>query len=240
MGLGDSLKKAQSAWSTGGLSEMGGKGGGGGQSNLEAGEAYYQALLKQVQGLKGDPRIMDEVLKQRSLGTQYADERSTSREQSLSDLANILAKSQQTQLMDRIPDIAEQANLKGIFRSTGTGNAVAREAGNLTRDTSHQIALQGLQDREAGLADRAGVNQAYLQGRWSPLQRDMSLDDYMLQARQAQMMGALGQPAQQGSGKGGGALQGGIGGATAGASFGPWGALIGGGLGAVAGGQASK
>jgi hypothetical protein len=214
--------------------------GGSGSNNNAAGEAYYAALQKQVAGLKNDPRIMQEVSAQRSLGTQYADERSTSREQSLSDLANILAKSQQSQLMDRIPDIAEQANLKGIFRSTGTGNAVAREAGNLTRDTSHQIALQGLQDREAGLADMAGVNQAYLQGRWSPLQRDMSLDDYMLQARQAQITGAMAQPQSQGSAKGGGALQGGLGGAMAGAKFGPWGAAIGAGVGGVAGGQLSR
>jgi hypothetical protein len=63
--------------------------------------------------------------------------------------------------MDRIPDIAEQANMRGIYRSTGTGNAVAREASRPTASTQEALAAQGLADRAAGIGDSQATNNYY-------------------------------------------------------------------------------
>jgi hypothetical protein len=85
------------------------------------GELEKQQLLREAELQKGLSGQNAEELNAKAgeYNTGYASTRQTA----LNDLSTLLADSQKRQLMDRIPDIAEQANMRGVFRSTGTGNA---------------------------------------------------------------------------------------------------------------------
>lgn len=188
-------------------------------------------------------KILEEAERQKQLGSEYAGVYADKRRTALEDLSTLLAQQQNRQLQLQVPELAEQANLKGIFRSTGLGNSIGREAGRLAATTSEQLALQGLQDRSANLTDLSNVDQGYLGGRYSALQRGFSLQDLARQAEIAKTTGAVLQPTPQAtpSAKGGSALQGGLGGAGIGGQVGGVpGAIIGGIGGAIGGGQASK
>ena len=189
-------------------------------------------------------KIMAEVDKQKELGTGYANDYASKRSSMLNDLSNLLVNQQNRQLQLAVPDLAEQANLSGIFRSTGLGNSIADRAKTLAEETSNQLALQGLNDRSANISDIQGVNNDYLTGRYSGLSRSFSLEDMARQGEIAKTTGQLVQPApvQTPSAKGGGALTGALGGAATGGSVGgPLGAGVGAVLGGIGGGKlASK
>lgn len=189
---------------------------------------------------KDQDRILQEVETQKQLGTGYADQYANKRAEMLAKLSNILVTQQNRQLEQNIPQLAEQANLRGIFRSTGLGNSIADRAKTLAADTSSELARQAIADQGANIADIQGVNQDYLQGRYSGLGRRFSLEDMARQGAIAKETGLALQPAAPNvpSAKGAGALQGGLGGAAAGSNFGPHGALAGAAIGAVGGGAA--
>ena len=75
------------------------------------------------------------------------------RKQAVSELATLLAGEQQRQFEKSIPSIAEQANLAGIYRSTGFGNALARENADLSAKREFELSRRALEDRELNLAD---------------------------------------------------------------------------------------
>jgi hypothetical protein len=210
-----------------------------GQKPPQAQQGDFNGLIRQINDMAPgeQAKVMAEVDKQKELGTGYNTGYAATREQNIKEMADLLASSQQRQLMDRVPELAEQANLSGVFRSTGMGNAVAREAGNLAAATSEQLGQYGLQQKNANLADTMGTNADYLKGRYSSLERGTGLTDLALQAQIAKETGqALAAPVK--SGKGAGALTGALGGAGVGATVGgPMGAAIGGGLGLIGGGQ---
>lgn len=166
-------------------------------------EKQFQAMLQGIrqQAPLDEAKIMAEVNKQKELGTGYAGDYANTRKQALSDLSNLLVEQQNRQLGLEVPDLAEQANLKGIFRSTGLGNSIAREAGNLAASTSEKLAEQGLADRSANIGDIQNVNNAYLQGRYSPLQRSLSLEDLATNAQIAKTTGQALQPQEYTPGK---------------------------------------
>lgn len=173
---------------------------GGGSNPMDEATRQYADLEKMIGSMKqsDSSRIMDEVNAQRGIGNANAAEYSNERKKALADLSTVLADSQKRQLMDRVPELAEQANLQGIFRSTGMGNAIAQEASKLAAATSDQLAQQGLADREANITDKQNVDSAYLQGRYSPIQRELSLEDYLTQAKSSLMTGAAAQAPSSG------------------------------------------
>jgi hypothetical protein len=75
----------------------------------------------------------------------------------LTDLAKLLSENQNNLFNSEIPDLAEQANTKGIFRSTGFGDSLAREYARLTASTQNQLAQKAL---EYGDQDLNGIQKA--------------------------------------------------------------------------------
>jgi hypothetical protein len=120
------------------------------------------------------------------------------------------------------PDIEEGLNAQHLLNSSALPQEIAKQASNLSQDVASQ---------------RANAIQAALTGRQGfetgALQRGLSLEDFVNQANVAKSIGAQFAP-QVGNGKGT-AVSGLGAGAAAGAPFGPWGAAIGGGAGALLG-----
>lgn len=160
----------------------------------------------------------------------------------LNDYAKLLATNQNSLFNREVPQLAEQANTKGIFRSTGFGDSLAKEYSNLTADTQNKLGLQAIaygdQDT-AALGNAVNIAQSY-QGQG--LNRQFSLDDYNKQKQDTIAFGKQFQPIAPsgGSGKVGSTLGGAATGGIAGSALGPWGTAIGAGLGAVGGGSSAK
>ncbi len=126
-----------------------------------------------------------------------------------------------------LPNIAENSQAAHLYDSTGYGLEVARQQS----DIASQVANNEAQLKLGAL----GSLQGYQTG---ALQRGMSLEDFINQANVAKATGA--QMVPQAPSSKATTMSGAGTGASAGASFGPWGAVIGGGLGALAGSQANK
>lgn len=128
---------------------------------------------------------------------------------------------------EMLPDIAENAQAKHLYDSTGYGQEVGRQQASIASAVANQEAQQKL--------GALGGLQGFQTG---ALQRGMSLEDFVNQANVAKAIGATMMP-QAPSSKATG-LSGGVSGAAAGAPFGPWGAAIGGGAGLLMGSQANQ
>ncbi len=117
-----------------------------------------QAVSQLGQSLAGIPDIYrTEGNSQQQQLQALADQQKSARAQSLTDLGGILATNQQNLFNRAIPDLAEQANTRGIYRSTGFGDMLANKYANLTQDTQTQLALQGLNDRESYLGQQSNA-----------------------------------------------------------------------------------
>ena len=97
----------------------------------------------------------------------------------LTDLAALLAEQQKTEFNRDIPQIANTAQGQGFLETSGFGNALSRDYTNLTKDTSMELAKQGLADRnfEVGaIGDisegTGGYNQSALARKFSVLDTD--------------------------------------------------------------------
>lgn len=193
-------------------------------------------------GGRDEAKLLAEAELAKTLKGQTLDAASAERSKRLDDLSGILIKQQKAQLEDSLPDIYEDLNTRGLLRSSALGDRVSKEQGKLARLTSEQLALQGLQDRDADINSRIGLQDTYLSGREGAIARRFSLEDYENQFEKSKQLGALMTPTQPStpSAKGGMALQGGLGGAGIGASVGgPPGAAIGG-LAGIMGGSAAS
>jgi len=135
-------------------------------------------------------KILEEAGYQQQLGLQNAQEQEAARQEYLGQLSDLLTQRSARQFDEMRPDIYEDLNTRGLLRSSELGNALAREQKSLEATAQEQLAMQALQDRQAGLGDLSSVNQQYLAGRQSALARGFSLEDY---ARQLEASLALGQ-----------------------------------------------
>lgn len=177
------------------------------------------------------------------------------RQKNLSDLADLLTKNQMDQFNRAVPDLAEQANTSGILRSTGFGDILARKYADLGKDTSTQLALQGLNDRATALGEQTGmVGQNYTNATDyangltdvvntkigadnAGLQRSFSLQDYQNQLADALKYGQAPATPSSKTATGAGAV---LGAGVGGLLGGPTGATAGGGAGALAGSGVKK
>lgn len=158
----------------------------------------------------------------------------------LNDYAKLLATNQNSLFNREVPQLAEQANTKGIFRSTGFGDSLAKEYSNLTADTQNKLGLQAIaygdQDT-AALGKAVNIAQSY-QGQG--LNRQFSLDDYNKQKQDAIAYGKEFQPIAPSSGGGKSGLATLAGAGVGGAFGGPAGAAVGAGVGGQVGGGKSR
>lgn len=178
---------------------------------------------EQIAAIVGDPSI-DVNKIQENARKNYA-----LRQQQLNDLAGVLASNRQKNMDFAIPQIAENANVAGIYRSTGFGNALAQKNAELMAADQNTIARAGIDNTDI----LTGGNDA-------ALGRNLSLADFGRDLKASSTLGAQFAPKVQQPGKVGTTMSGAVGGGAAGAPFGPWGAAIGAGAGAVAGNATAK
>lgn len=181
-------------------------------------------------------QLLKEAELQKSLSTQTAQEQADQRQQQLSNLANLLATQQAKDLKTEMPGIYEDLNTRGLLRSSALGTAAAREAAKLSAQTSTTLGQQAIANTAQSTADLGNIEGAYQAARNSALGRQFSIEDYLRQLEGSKQLGAIVNPVQP-SGKGAGALKGGLGGAAIGGQFGgPTGAIVGGVTGLLGGG----
>ncbi len=128
------------------------------------------------------------------------DEQKALRDANRLKLAETLAADRTEAFNRAIPQIAEHANTKGIYRSTGFGDLLANKYTDLTRDVQTKLGEAEYGDSEkyvGGLGDIANVR-AGLQT--SGLQREFSLDDASRSADLAKYLTELSKPSES-SGK---------------------------------------
>lgn len=189
-------------------------------------DALLASMRSQIAGNKQD--LLTENVAATKERQQTLEQQKTERDKQVSQLANLLAEQNQRNLNLAIPNIAEQSNIKGVYRSTGLGNAIAREARNLTAATQEQLAQQKLANQEAYTQGLGSITEADIAGKGAATQRALSLGDYANQLQAGKDIGLAVMPQQPPQGKGSGGLTGALGGATVGSKFGAPGAIIGG------------
>ena len=162
------------------------------------------------------------------------------------ELANLLTKQADESFQLSQPEIAEAANSAGILASSGYGEALAKEKARLATDRENKLAEAALTDVDQDISGIQGVENLGRGYRDSGMSREFSLEDFAREGEVSKEVAAMQTPSsvptpQVGGGGGkGGLLSGAMGGAAAGSSFGPWGALIGGGAGALLGNSQKK
>jgi hypothetical protein len=175
-------------------------------------------------------QILAEAELQKQLSGQTATSDAAQRARSITDLSNTLATNQMNLFNRAIPDLAEQANTAGMYRSTGFGDILARKYAGLTQDTQTQLALQGLSDRNTNIGQTDTAQNNYLSARSGALNRQFSLGDFSRQVEAGQKLGFAATPVASStgqSGKGVGAAVGTAAGAFAGKHGGPAGVTAG-------------
>lgn len=183
-------------------------------------------------------RLLAEAELQKKAQQDFAAQQQATRAQLLQQYADLISGQQNRILDENAPGLYEDLNTRGLLRSSELGNALGRERAKAAAILQENIGLQGLQDRSANLADLAGIENQYNQGRYGAIQRGFSLEDFARQTEAARLTGQALAPIQQAtpSAKGASSLQGAIGGGTIGANFGAPGAGIGAGVGLLSGG----
>ncbi len=192
--------------------------------------------------------IEREALRQQSQARTALEEILGIRGAGRQELASVLAGQQERLFEEAVPNILEQSQAAGLLRSTGTGEALGREAGRLAAGTSEALALAGLGDIDVQSQGLQNILNQRLGFQTSGLQRSLSLEDFQREANLAQLLGAQAAPQIDDAGSKGfnlgsafrGGAQGALTGALVGSAFGQpaAGAAIGG-LGLFAGGGLS-
>ena len=125
-------------------------------------------------------KIEQEAIRQEQQGLTGLNQRDVYRKKALGDLASLLA-TQRSQARDRaIPELSEQANLKGIFRSTGTGEAIARYDKQLAEDEANALMGQGIQNQGLYATGLGDITDTRLGQQDAALQRELSLQDFKM------------------------------------------------------------
>lgn len=143
-------------------------------------------------------KVEEEAAREQGQSQTSLDAQTAYRKQGLNDLAGILATNQKNLLDQSVPDLAEQANNQGIFRSTGYGNILANKASQLTSATQNQLALQGIQNQNLTAAGMGDINDNKLAMQQAGLQRQFTLDDFSKNVDAAKGIAIASQPQPQG------------------------------------------
>ena len=156
--------------------------------------AYLKDIPLDIKYGSDQYNIEKEGLRQKLQSEGVAAKQKSERMSQLTDLAGILSSRADTNFQRSIPTIAENANTAGIYRSTGYGNALANQQGQLQQDVTSQLAQQGLQDRAldtGAIGDILAAQQGYQS---SGLQRQFSLEDFAKNAQYARSLAEASRP----------------------------------------------
>lgn len=160
--------------------------------------AYLNEIPEDIEYGSDQYKIEKEGLRQKLQSQKTAAEQKTQRSTQLNELANLLSTRADTNFARSIPQIAEQANTGGIFRSTGYGNALAEQQKQLQEDVASQVSQQGLMNQALdtqSLSDILAASQGF---QTSGVQRTFSLEDFNNQTAAALKLAQASQPQQQG------------------------------------------
>lgn len=143
-----------------------------------------------------------EGIRQRVQQEETAAQQKTGRQKLLDDLSGILTERTKTQFDEAVPQIAEQANVGGIFRSTGFGKALADERARLERDAQSRLSEKALEYGEGdvnAMGDILSNQQGFQTG---GLSREFSLDDFSKHAAFARELAEASKPEPKGKSSG--------------------------------------
>lgn len=160
--------------------------------------AYLNQIPQDIKFGSDQYNIEKEGLRQKLQSEGVAATQKVQRAQQLNDLAGILSNQADTNFQRSIPTVAENANTAGIYRSTGYGEALAKQQGQLQQDVQSQLAQQGLQDRAIDTGSLGDILAAQQGFQSAGVQRQFSLDDFATQARYAQQLADAAKPQNPG------------------------------------------
>lgn len=146
--------------------------------------------------------IEREGIRQSLQQKKAAGEQKTLRQTRLNELAGFLAEQEGVKFQREIPEIAEQANLQGVYRSTGFGNALAKRRGELAQDTNAALASQGIADRDMDVNAISDILNTKREFQSAGLDRQFSLDDATRNFNRTLQMADLTTPKPQGKSTG--------------------------------------
>lgn len=140
-------------------------------------------------------------------------DRATQRQQYLDELAGMLNQQSERQFTESLPGMYEDLNTRGLLRSSALGDRMSTEKAKMAAKVQEQIAMQGLQDRMAGVGEMGGIEDQYLKSRYGAINRQMSLEDFVRQTEASKLLGMATAPITPAvpSGKGSAGLQTGLG-----------------------------
>lgn len=181
------------------------------------------------------PRTVDqsvieaEAARQAEQSRQAFEAEKSIRSSRLTDLAALLTKEEDRKLNLEQPGIYEDLNTRGLLRSSGLGEALAREKSKLAGESANVLATQGLTDRDAEISGIQDILARTQQFQTSGLERKFTIEDFNREAETARALGSQYAPQVKG---GNSVLQGVLGSAASGAAAGgaiggPWGAGVG-------------
>lgn len=164
---------------------------------------------------------------------QFVDQEMGRRQSARQAMAEALTKQSQASFQNALPGTMEDLNARHLLNGSGLGQEIARQQGQLAGDIANKVGTAGASDIDWASGARQGGFNAQQGAQHDALSRQFSLEDFIRSANVSKAIGAQMAP-QVNNGKGN--VVGGMGaGAAAGAPFGPWGAAIGGGAGAILG-----
>lgn len=164
--------------------------------------AYLNEIPTDVEFGSDQYDLEKEGLRQKFQQEQTLGKQKTARAKMIDDLTNLLNKNTETQFNRSIPQIAENANTAGIFRSTGYGEALAKHRTQLEEDTANTLGRAKLDLENADINTLADI-ESNLQGfQTSGLERRFSLDDFEKSAKYAREMAELSKPQAHGKTRG--------------------------------------
>lgn len=173
--------------------------------------------------------IEQEAARQAEQSRQAYEAEKSIRGQRLTDLSDLLTKQENQKFSLEQPGIYEDLNSRGLLRSSGLGEALAKEKSKLAGESANTLLQQGLTDRDADIQGIQDILARTQQFQSSGLERKFTLEDFQREADLSKSLGAGYAPTVKG---GNSVLSGVLGGATTGATAGgaiggPWGAGIG-------------
>lgn len=150
-------------------------------------QGNYITLPSGKQVLTSKPYVqhgaMDEAEVQALAAKEEARQRKILEEQKgiqssrLTNLAALLAEQQKHDFNQSIPGIAETAQSQGFLETSGFGNSLANKYESLTRDTSFELARQGLNDRDFEVSSLGEISKGTGDLNVAGLERRFSVND---------------------------------------------------------------
>lgn len=134
-------------------------------------------------------KLLEEANFQRDQQLQGQTDRAGQRRQYLDELSGLLNQQSEREFTESLPGLYEDLNTRGLLRSSALGESMSKEKSKMAARINEQIAMQGLQDRMAGVGELGGIEDQYLKSRYGAMNRQMSLEDFVRQTEASKLLG---------------------------------------------------